>query len=69
MSNAIAAKASRFPSLLLVQSLVALDLGLFVFVWPGATLKALLLLFGVCLLLAGMVAIVGAITTHRTSGV
>ena len=65
MPTALAPKSSRFRWLLLVQGLAALDLGIFVFVWPGATLGVLLLLFGACLLLFCTVAIVGAITTRR----
>ncbi|WP_426367415.1 HdeD family acid-resistance protein [Streptomyces sp. E-08] len=52
---------------LLVAGLVSLVLGVLVLAWPEATLKVVGVLFGVYLLLSGVVQLVAAFGTHATT--
>ncbi|MFE7601978.1 HdeD family acid-resistance protein [Streptomyces sp. NPDC057494] len=52
---------------LLVAGLVSLVLGVLVLAWPEATLKVVGVLFGVYLLLSGVVQLVAAFGTHTTT--
>src|ERR1700733_8280096 len=45
---------------LMIRGLAAILLGIVTFVWPGITVGALVLLFGVYALLDGVISIVGA---------
>ncbi|MFK0211755.1 HdeD family acid-resistance protein [Streptomyces sp. NPDC090298] len=52
---------------LVVAGLVSLVLGVLVLAWPEATLKVVGVLFGVYLLLSGVVQLVAAFGTHATT--
>ncbi|NUR68068.1 MAG: HdeD family acid-resistance protein [Streptomyces sp.] len=52
----------------LVTGLASLVLGVLVLVWPGSTLRATGLLFGVYLVVSGVFQLVSAFGTHQTTG-
>ncbi|PWI16559.1 hypothetical protein DI272_22140 [Streptomyces sp. Act143] len=52
----------------LVTGLASLVLGILVLVWPGSTLLATGILFGVYLVISGVFQLVSAFGTHRTTG-
>lgn len=53
---------------LLIAGLVALVLGVLVLVWPGASLVAAGVLFGIYLLFSGVMQLVAAFGTHASTG-
>ncbi|WP_327718011.1 HdeD family acid-resistance protein [Streptomyces sp. NBC_00490] len=52
----------------LVTGIASLVLGVLVLIWPGSTLRATGVLFGVYLVVSGVFQLVSAFGTHRTTG-
>jgi uncharacterized membrane protein HdeD (DUF308 family) len=52
----------------LVTGIASLILGVLVLIWPGSTLRATGVLFGVYLVVSGVFQLVSAFGTHRTTG-
>jgi uncharacterized membrane protein HdeD (DUF308 family) len=56
---------SRYWWVLVVRGAIAIALGVFAFVWPLATIAALVLVFGATALVDGSFAVVASIAGHR----
>ncbi|MDQ0600614.1 uncharacterized membrane protein HdeD (DUF308 family) [Streptomyces canus] len=52
----------------LITGIASLVLGVLVLIWPGSTLRATGVLFGVYLVVSGVFQLVSAFGTHRTTG-
>ena len=55
---------SNFRTMFVLRGLAAIVFGVLTLVWPGITLRALVLLFGIFAVISGITAIVAAVRSH-----